>query len=319
MDAQALLLTIFCFVIVGFLILDLGYFNKKSHRIEFKPALYQTIFWVAISVVFGGLIHFMIGKEQAVQFLTAYVTEKMLSIDNLFVMMMIFSFFKLEEKYHHRVLFWGIMGAIFFRAIFICAGALIVEQFHWVLYIFGAILLFSGASLLRDKKEEHLDLENSNILKMAKKFLPITQKHHDGRFFVKENGKMHVTTLFLIMLIVEETDIIFAVDSIPAVFSISQDAFIIFTSNIFAVMGMRSLFFLLESVLLKFHHLQKGLAFVLFFIGAKMLITIWGIHISSIASFFIIIGILAASILVSVIFPKKHVIPVINKEMPFLG
>lgn len=305
MDTQSSLFLVFSFIIVSFLILDLGYFNKKNHRVEFKPALWQSIFWVAISFAFAFLVFLFMGRDLAAEFISAYITEKMLSVDNLFVMMLIFNYFKLEEKYHHRVLFWGIMGAIVFRAIFILAGAYIVHQFHWVLYIFGIILMYTGISLFKDKKEEHVDFDNNKLLRAAHKFLPFTKNHHGGKFFAKENGKIRFTSLFLIMLLVEETDIIFAVDSIPAVFSISQNTFIIFTSNIFAIMGLRSLFFLIESVLHRFHHLQKGLAFILIFIGAKMLSDIFGIHISSLVSFSVIIFALASSIALSIATPPQ--------------
>ncbi|MCU0679984.1 MAG: TerC/Alx family metal homeostasis membrane protein [Planctomycetes bacterium] len=305
MTVQTELIILFCVFIVGFLILDLGYFNRKNHKIEFKPALYQSLFWIAISLVFGLLIFLFLSKELAAQFMTAYVTEKMLSVDNLFVIMLIFSFFNLEDKYHHRVLFWGIIGAIVFRGVFIGVGAYVIHQFYWVLYIFGAILLYTGIKLLRDKKEEHVDFNNNKITKLARKFLPFTVNHHNGKFFFKENGKFRFTSLFLILLLVEGTDIIFAVDSIPAVFSITQNLFIVFTSNIFAIMGLRSLFFLIESVLRRFHHLQKGLAFILLFIGAKMFSGIFGIHISSFVSFGIIMFALSSSIVLSVLFPKK--------------
>lgn len=317
MDTQASLTALFLVVIFGFLVIDLGYFNRKSHRIEFKPALYQSIFWIAISIAFSFLIFLYMGKDLAAEFISAYVTEKMLSIDNLFVILLLFNFFKLEEKYHHKVLFWGILGAIVFRGIFIFAGAYIISQFHWVLYIFGAILVYSGLTLIKGKKEEHVNFEDNKIIKAAKKFLPVTDKHHNGKFFMKEKGKLRVTSLFLIMLLVEETDIVFAVDSIPAVFSISQNAFIVFTSNIFAIMGMRSLFFLIESVLHRFRHLQKGLACVLLFVGGKMLVDIVDIHISSTISFIVILFILGVSILASVLSPKKHKIPIINRELPF--
>jgi len=237
--------------------------------------------------------------------MSAYVVEKMLSVDNLFVIMLIFSFFKLDEKYHHRVLFWGILGAVFFRAIFIVLGAFIISQFHWVMYIFGAILVYTGIKLFKDKKEEHIDFEKNIVFRFAKKYLPFTVNHHNGKFFVREQGKLHVTMLFMILLLVEVTDIIFAVDSIPAAFAITQDPFIVFTSNIFAVMGLRALFFLLQNVLHKFHHLQKGLSFVLIFIGAKMLLTFFGIHFLPLISFSIIIAALGISLLLSVIFPKK--------------
>src|SRR3989339_257810 len=305
MDIQTKLFILFGAVIIIFLILDLGYFNKKSHKIEFKAALTQSLFWIAISIIFGFLVFLYMGQELAAQFMSAYVTEKMLSVDNLFVIMLIFSFFKLEERYHHRVLFWGIMGAVVFRGIFIGAGAYIIHQFYWVLYIFGAILLYTGFKLLRDKKEEHVDFKNNKVLRFARKHLPFSVNHHNGKFFTRENGKFVFTSLFLIMILIESTDIIFAVDSIPAVFAISQNLFIVFTSNIFAIMGLRALFFLIESVLHRFHHLQKGLAFILLFIGLKMLSGIVGFHVSSLISFGIIMFALATSIILSIIFPKK--------------
>ncbi len=305
MSAQDYLWILFGIIIVGFLALDLGYFNRQVHKVELKSAVNQSLFWIALSLGFGFLIFIFLSKELAAEFLTAYVTEKMLSVDNLFVIMLIFSYFKLEEKYHHRVLFWGIMGAIVFRAIFIGFGSIIISQFHWVLYIFGAFLLYTGIKLLQDKKEEHADFNNSRIVKLAHRFLRFTPNHHNGKFFFKENGKTYLTSLFLIMLLVESTDIVFAVDSIPAVFAISQNPFIVFTSNIFAIMGLRALFFLIENVLHKFHHLQKGLAFILLFIGLKMLAGIFDLHISSLISFGIIMFALASSMVLSVIFPKK--------------
>lgn len=305
MDVQNYLLILFAAVIIGFLVVDLGFLNRKSHKIEFKPALYQSIFWIAIALGFGLLIYFFLDKRLAAEYLSAYVTEKMLSVDNLFVMMLIFSYFKLEEKYHHKVLFWGIMGAIVFRIIFIGLGSYVINQFHWVLYIFGAILIYTAIKLLRDKKEEHIDFQHSKVVKLAKKFLPFTENHHGGKFFFREKGKLYFTTLFMIVLLVEATDILFAVDSIPAVFAISQNIFVILTSNIFAIMGLRALFFVIENVIHRFHHLQKGLSFILFFIGAKMLSGIFDIHISSLVSFGIIMGALTLSLVLSVLFPKK--------------
>ena len=305
MDAQINLVILFGVIIVGFLVIDLGYLNRKSHKVEFKPALNQSIFWVAISLVYCFLIFIYLDKEMAAQFMSAYVTEKMLSVDNLFVMMLIFNFFKLEEKYHHRVLFWGIMGAVVFRGIFIGAGAYIIHQFYWVLYVFGAILLYTGIKLLRERKEEHVDFSHNKIPKLAHKYLSFSANHHNGKFFCRENGKFMFTTLFLVMLLIEFTDIIFAVDSIPAAFAISQSFFIVFTSNIFAVMGLRALFFLIENILHRFHHLQKGLAFILLFIGLKMLSGIFGLHMSSFISFGIIMLALSASIILSIKFPKK--------------
>lgn len=305
MSPETNLFIVFSVVIIGFLAIDLGYFNKKSHKIEFKAALWQSLFWIAISLCFGFLVFLFMSRELAAEFLSAYVTEKMLSVDNLFVIMLIFSYFKLEEKYHHRALFWGILGAIVFRGIFITAGAYIIHQFYWVLYVFGALLIYTGFKLLKDKKEEHVDFQHNKVLRAAHKFLPFTADHHNGKFFVWQHKKFYFTSLFMIVLLVEATDLLFAVDSIPAVFAISQNLFIVFTSNIFAIMGLRALFFLIESVLHRFHHLQKGLAFILFFIGAKMLSGIFGLHLSSLISFAIIMFALGTSIILSVVFPKK--------------
>lgn len=305
MDIQNNLFLVFSIVVIGFLVADLGYFNRTAHKIGPKSALIQSIFWIAIAFAFAFLIFLFLSREKAAEFMSAYVTEKMLSVDNLFVIALIFNFFKIEEKFHHKVLFWGIMGAIVFRGLFIGIGALIIEQFHWVLYVFGALLVYTGIKLFSDKKEEHVDFEKSKIVRLVKKYLPFSSSYHNGKFLIRERGKLHITTLFLIIILVEATDIIFAIDSIPAAFAITQDPFIIFTSNVFAIMGLRALFFLLENILHKFHHLQKGLAFILIFIGAKMLIDFFGFHISSMVSFTIIMGALGASMLLSVLFPKK--------------
>lgn len=305
MDIQTSLLIVFGVVITAFLAADLGYFNRRAHKIEFKSALYQSLFWIGVSIVFAFLVFLFMGRDPAVEFMSAYVTEKMLSVDNLFVIMLIFNFFKIEEEFHHKVLFWGIMGAIVFRGIFILIGSYVIHQFAWILYVFGAILVYTGIKLFSNKKEEHVDFENSKVVKLARRYLPFSKGYHSGKFLVKENGKIHFTILFLIILLVEATDIVFAVDSIPAAFAISQNPFIVFTSNIFAIMGLRALFFLLESVLHRFHHLQKGLSFVLIFIGVKMLLGIVNVHISSLTSFLIIVLAFGASMILSVVFPKK--------------
>ncbi len=306
MEIQSIFSIVFTILIVGFLVFDLGFLNKKAHRIGIKEALSQSIFWIVLALLFAlGLFLFM-DKIMAIEFLSAYVTEKMLSVDNLFVILLIFSFFKLEEKYYHKVLFWGILGAIIFRALFIGIGSLVISQFHFVLYVFGAILIYTGFKLFFEKKEEHINFHESRIIKFARHFLPFTTAPHEGKFFIKDNGKLHATIMFMVLLIVESADIVFAIDSIPAAFSITQNTFIIFTSNIFAVMGLRALFFLIENVLHKFHHLQKGLAFILVFVGAKMLFGMVGLHLSSLVSFSVIMLVFGISLLMSVIFPKKN-------------
>ena len=305
MEKQTYLFIIFLFTITSFLIFDLGFLNRKAHRISAKSALIQSLFWIMVSLLFDFLIFLFMGRELAAEFMGAYVTEKMLSVDNLFVIMLIFSYFKLEEKYHHRVLFWGILGAVIFRAIFITAGAYIISQFHFVLYVFGALLIYTGVKLFVDKKEEHVDFEHNRVVKFARKYLRFSPNHHDGKFLVRENGRIYFTLLILIILLVETTDILFAVDSIPAAFSISQNLFIVFTSNIFAVMGLRALFFLIENFLHRFHHLQKGLSFILVFVGLKMLIGIFGVHVSSLNSLIIILLTLGLSLWLSILFPRK--------------
>jgi len=305
MEIQSIFTAVFTVLIIGFLVFDLGFLNRKAHKIAFKEALLQSVFWIILALLFAlGLFLFM-DKIMAVEFLSAYVTEKMLSVDNLFVMLLIFSFFKLDEKYHHKVLFWGILGAIIFRALFIGVGALVISQFHFVLYIFGAILIYTGFKLFFDKKEEHINFHDNKFLKLVKRFLPFTTASHEGKFFLKENGKWHATVLFMVIILIESTDIVFAIDSIPAAFSITQNTFVIFTSNIFAIMGLRALFFLIENVIHKFHHLQKGLSIILVFVGGKMLLGMFGLHLSSTISFLVIMGVLGLSLLLSVLFPKK--------------
>jgi tellurite resistance protein TerC len=302
---QDYLFALFIVIVVGFLILDLGYFNRKSHRIEFREALIQSLFWIGTSLLFALLIFLFVGHASAAEFLSAYVTEKMLSVDNLFVMLLIFSYFKLEEKYYHRTLFWGILGAMLSRGIFITAGVYVIHQFHWVLYIFGLILLYSGLDLFFGKESQNIDLEQNKVMKLAKRYLPISTAHHNGRFFTKENGHWAVTSLFLILLLVETTDMVFSLDSIPAVLAISQSLFIVFTSNILAILGLRALFFLIENILQRFRHLRKGLSLVLLFIGLKMLGGLVHIEISSITSFVVIIAILTLSVLLSLIPVRK--------------
>lgn len=303
---QLNLFILFGILVGGFLVFDLGFLNRKAHEITTKSALIQSIFWVCLSLLFAFLIYIYIGSTVAVEFLSAYLTEKTLSIDNLFVIMLIFNYFKVEKIYHHKVLFWGILGAIVFRAIFILIGAYLIQNFHWILYIFGVILIISGARLLFEKREEHADFEKNKVIILARKFLPISDAHHQGKFFSNSTGKFAFTTLFLIVLIIEVTDVIFAIDSIPAAFAISQNPFVVFTSNIFAIMGLRALYFFIQGILHKFHHIQKGLAFILFFVGLKLLLDIVDIKLSSAFSFAVILGVISISIITSLLFPKKE-------------
>ena len=316
---EGILFGVFGIVIILFLIVDLGVFNKKHHKVSQKEELNQSLFWVAVSVASGFLIYFFgEGKASTWEFFSAYVTEKALSVDNIFVILLILRYFKVKEEYYHNILFWGILGAIVFRAVFIFVGALLIGQFHWILYIFGAFLVYSGIKIFNEDEDMEVEPEKNALLRLVKKVFPLTTDDHGGKFAVVENGKRLFTPLFLVIVLIESTDLIFAVDSIPAAFAITQNEFVIYTSNIFAVMGLRAMFFLLANVLDKFYLLQKGLSIVLIFIGVKMLLemeiiqsglgALFGVdhvHIPIFLSFAIIIGALTLSLVFSLIFPKK--------------
>ncbi len=273
---------------------------------KIKKSLLLTAMWVLTAVAFGIYVYITRGEELGFQWFSVYVTEYMLSIDNLFIMLLIFSYFKIEEKYQHRVLFLGILGAFVFRLIFITLGFEIVQRFEWVLYMFGALLIYTGYKILQEKNEKDQNLDTNKLLKFLNKVLPIAKGNHGKKFFIRKDGKFYITTLFLCLLMIEFSDIIFAVDSIPASFAISQDRFVIFTANAFALLGLRSLFFVVEYILHKFHLITKALAIILFFIGGKMLLGIFNIHISSAISLAVLFGIIFAAIILSGIFPKKE-------------
>jgi len=305
---ETILFGVFAIVIIVFLLLDLGVFNKNAHKITTKSALYQSIFWVLVSTVFGCLLYFYDpGKEVAmVEYFSAYLTEYALSVDNIFVILLILKYFSVKEEYYHKILFWGILGAVVFRGIFIFVGAFFIAKFHWILYVFGVFLIYSGIKIYFEDSDEKIDPEKNPILKLCRKYLPITNDEMGGKFIVKVNGKWMFTQLFLIIVLIETTDLIFAVDSIPAAFAITQNEFLIYTSNIFAVMGLRAMFFLLSGVIDKFYLLQKGLSIILFFIGAKMLLEIIPFKIAPILSFAVIIVTLTLSIVFSIIVPQKE-------------
>ena len=292
---------------IGFVLLmlalDLGVFHRKSHEIKIKEALIWSAVWIALALCFNYGIYVFMGKEKAVEFLTGYVIEKSLSIDNLFVFIMLFTYFNVESKYQHKVLFWGILGALVMRAIFIFAGVALINKFHWIIYIFGALLVFTGIKMLFHK-DEKIDPDKNPLVRLFKKFFPVTDQDQDGKFFIKLNGRTFATPLFVVLLMVEFTDLIFAVDSIPAILAITNDTFIIFTSNVFAILGLRALYFALAGITKYFYYLKYGLSAILVFVGVKMTIVDFykiPIHYSLI----VIASILVLSILASVLFPKK--------------
>ncbi len=283
----------FIVFILAMLAVDLGIFHKKAHEVSFKEAAGWSVVWISLALVFSGIIWWQFGSKLGTEFLTGYLIEKSLSIDNIFVFVVIFASFKVPALYQHRVLFWGILGALLLRAAMIFAGGAMLERFHWLIYVFGAFLVLTGLKLLRPTEET--DPQNGWFMRAIRRVLPATTEHAGDRFFVRANGKWLATPLFMALVLVEVTDVVFALDSIPAIFAVTRDPFIVFTSNIFAVMGLRSLFFLLAGVMDRFVYLKLGLAGVLVFVGLKMALVDF-IKIPSIASLLMIALILGTAI-----------------------
>jgi tellurite resistance protein TerC len=292
------------------LALDLGVFNKKAHRIPVKEAVIWTSVWISLAMLFSVFVLFEFGKTKALEFLTGYVIEYSLSVDNIFVFIMIFSYFAVPDKYQHKVLFWGIVGALVMRAVFIFAGVALINRFHWIVIVFGGFLVFTGIRMLFHKEAE-VDPDKNVIVKFFRKFLPVSSTMHGEKMFIRIDNKTYATPLFLVLLVIESSDLIFAVDSIPAILAISKDTFIVYTSNIFAILGLRSLYFAVAGVMNLFRFLKIGLAFVLTFVGTKMLLSFIHIEIPILASLGVIISILLFSILASVVIKEKK-----NTELP---
>ncbi|HEV7672032.1 MAG TPA: TerC family protein [Thermoanaerobaculia bacterium] len=291
--------------VLAMLALDLGVFHRKAHAVSVKEAAIWSGVWIALSLLFNVWIWAARGPQAGIEFFTGYLIEKSLSIDNIFVIALIFGYFKVPDKYQHRVLFWGILGALVLRAVFIFAGAALIERFHWVIYLFGAFLIFTGIKMAFFGGEE-IHPEKNPLLRLARRFLPVTPDYREKRFFVRENGKRFATPLFLVLLLVESTDLVFAVDSIPAIFAVTRDPFLVYTSNICAILGLRSLYFVLAGVMGKFSFLKLGLAAVLMFVGLKMtLADLW--KIPTAASLGVIAGVLAISIAASLIKDRRQV------------
>jgi tellurite resistance protein TerC len=266
--------------VLALLALDLGVFHRKAHAVSFKEAAIWSVVWISLALLFNGGIYLFwntiapgsryTNGEAALAFFTGYLIEKSLSVDNIFVFVLIFSYFSVPPKYQHRILFWGILGALVMRGVLIGVGAALIEEFHWIIWVFGAFLIFTGVRMAFHKSEE-LHPEANPLVNAVKRIMPVTADYQGARFFVRDAGKLMATPLLLVLLIVESTDLVFAVDSIPAIFAVTQDPFIVFTSNVFAILGLRSLYFLLAGVIDKFHYLKLGLSVVLTFVGVKML------------------------------------------------
>ncbi|MRR39232.1 TerC family protein [bacterium] len=281
------------------LAIDLGVFNRKAHVVTLREAIIWSVLWTVLALLFNAGIWYYAGPTPALEFLTGYIVERALSFDNIFVFVLIFSYFGVPQKYHHRVLFWGVVGALVTRALFIAAGAALITRFGWILYLFGLVLVVSGWKMLTQKNlEVHPD--RNLFIRMARKFFPVSTGFETGAFFVRMNGVLHLTPLFLVLLTVETTDVVFAVDSIPAVFGVTQDPFIVFTSNIFAILGLRATYFLLAGMMESFPYLSHGLSLVLIFIGVKMLIADL-VHVPVGLSLGIVVLVLAIAIIASLI------------------
>ena len=292
--------------VLAMLALDLGVFHRKAHVVSFKESITWTVVWVVLALVFNvGVWHYA-GSQKALEFFTGYLIEKSLSVDNVFVFALLFSYFAVPAVYQHKVLFWGILGALIMRAIMIGVGAALITKFTWVIYIFGAFLILTGIKMVV-KRDEEIHPERNPVVRWFKKLMPVTADYRGDRFFVRENGVRMATPLFVVLLLVEFTDLIFAVDSIPAIFAVTTDPFIVYTSNVFAILGLRSLYFALAGVMDKFHYLKVGLGVVLAFVGVKMLLAHTAWKIPTLLSLGVVILILAVSVVVSLLRPKKSV------------
>lgn len=290
--------------ILALLFLDLAVLNRGSRVIGFKQALLMSAFWIGLAAGFAVFVHFYLGPGKALEFVTGYLLEEALSVDNLFVFILLFAYFKVPPEQEKTVLFWGIIGALIMRGLFIFAGVTLVRRFHWILYAFGVFLIYTGIQLMLGGDKEQ-DPSRNVVLKFSRRFLPLTESYENGSFLTRRGGKLLFTPLFVVLLVVETTDILFAVDSIPAILAITRDSFIVYTSNVFAILGLRSLYFALAGMMKLFHYLNYGLSIVLMFIGVKMLlpdrytVPTW-------VALLVIAGMLALSVLASMMFPKKE-------------
>ncbi|MCS6884530.1 MAG: TerC family protein [Acidobacteriota bacterium] len=310
-----LLLAGFSLLVVLMLLVDLGLFHKKTKSIDIREALLMSGFWIAIALAFNVGLYFWMGSEVALQFLAGYLLEKSLSVDNLFVFLLIFSYFRVATNYQYKVLFWGIIGALVMRAIFIGLGTALISRFHWVMYLFGAFLVYTGIKLgLSKDDDEEIQPENNPFVRVFKRFFPITGKFHEDHFFISKEGRLFATPLFIVLIIVETTDLVFALDSIPAVFGVSSDPFVVYTSNIFAILGLRALYFALAGIMNLFHYLKVGLSIVLTFIGAKMLLSGY-YKVPILIALAVIAVVLGLSILASLVFPSPNEIATEQKTL----
>ena len=293
---------LFNLFVVAMLVLDLGVFHRRAHTVKFREALAWSAMWIALALSFAAIVYFWHGRPAALEFVTGYVIELSLSVDNLFVFLVIFRYFKVPASHQHKVLFWGILGALVMRGIFILLGVGLIQRFHWIVYVFGAFLVYSGIKLFRQDEME-IHPEKNAILKLFRRWMPVTTDYEGNKFWVRRPG-LYATPLLIVLLVVETTDLLFAVDSIPAILAITVDAFIVYTSNVFAILGLRSMYFALAGMMEIFHYLHYGLSIVLIFVGAKMLVSHY-FTIPTSAALGVVAGVLLISVLASVVHPKK--------------
>jgi tellurite resistance protein TerC len=305
MSNQTLLWVVFNIFVFGMLALDLGLFHRKAHEIKIKEALIWSAVWIVVAIIFNFGVYYYLGSDAALKFLTGYVLERSLSVDNLFVFLLIFSYFRVPAAYQHKVLFWGIIGALLMRALFIVTGITLIEKFHFTIYVFGAFLIYTGIKMAIEKDSE-INPEHNPVLKLFRRFIPVTSNYEGSKFFTKSKGRNMATPLFIVLIVVETTDVIFAVDSIPAILAITTDSFIVYSSNIFAILGLRALYFALAGIMQIFHYLNYGLSIVLVFVGVKMLLSETQYKIPLPLALGIIGGVLALSVIASIIWPRKE-------------
>src|SRR5687768_5956117 len=305
----------FSVFVLTMLSLDLGLFNRKAHTIKYKEAWIWSAVWVSLAMIFAALVFYYQGTQRGLEFVTGYLIELSLSVDNLFVFLLIFSYFKVPAQFQHRVLFWGVMGALVMRLTMIFIGAALINRFHWIIYIFGAFLVYTGIKMFRHE-EVDINPEHNFLVRAVTRLFPITRHYDQEKFFTNVNGKRTGTLLLLVLMVVEVTDLVFAVDSIPAIFAITTNTFIVYTSNVFAILGLRSMYFLLAGVVEKFRYLRTGLAIVLTFIGVKMLLGAVSVHIPIQASLVFVALVLVGSVVASLLIPAPDDAPKIDVDLP---
>lgn len=313
MEHTTLTWAIFNIFIVAMLTIDLLVFNKKSHEVTIRESLTWTGVWISLSLLFGIGVFYFIDATTAIDYYTGYLIEYSLSVDNIFVFLLVFSYFKVDPKYQHKVLFWGIFGALVFRLLFIFAGVALIERFHWIIYVFGSFLVFTGIRLASEKDKE-VHPERNPILKLVRKFIPITKDFHKDHFFIHKMGRRFATPMFVVLIVIETTDIIFALDSIPAILAITTDQFIVYSSNAFAILGLRALYFALSGIMKLFHYLHYGLSLILIFVGVKMLLSEF-YHIPTPYALGFIALTLAGSVVLSIYFPAEEK-PIPEDKLP---